>query len=98
MVRHTGGTLGVAIGNARVVAGVTGVGTTSHHAYASETQSWHIGVPRMGHTYKFVPRWHGDAVNVAPPHFSQCGRADATIRHGHSKWTLLPPNACLGSL
>ena len=63
-VRFTGGGHGVSIRGATVLAGVEGVGTRSHHFYASETQKWHIGVPQMHHTYKFVPRWAGAAALV----------------------------------
>jgi hypothetical protein len=97
-VRFTGGSLGVSISGATVLAGVEGVGTKSHHFYASSTQQWRIGRPRMGHIYTFRPRWANDPVIIAGPHIYQCGRSDSTVRHGHSRWTLSTPNDCQGAL
>jgi hypothetical protein len=99
-VAFTGGASGVSIRGATALAGVQGVGTRSHHLYLSETQQWNIGTPRMHHTYTFVPRWHGDPIIITHggPHIYQCGRADATVRHGGSHWHLSTPNACQGSL
>ena len=98
-VRFTGGANGVSIFHTTVVAGVQGVSSATHHIYASTTKTWHLGVPRIKHTYNLVPPWHDVPVGIINGSGTyQCAHTFSTIKHGKSTWKLISPQNCQGQL
>jgi hypothetical protein len=98
-VRITGGSGGVSIFHAAVVAAYRGVTTDDNggnrHLGAGR-KVWHIGVPRLGHTYNLVPPWHGVRVVVTPGGY-QCAYTSSTLKHGQTTWKLTTPDVCQGA-
>jgi hypothetical protein len=93
-VRFTGGANGVSIFHTTVVAGEFGPSS-----FGPATKTWHLGVPRINHTYNLVPPWHGVPVTVSNvPGLFQCAHTSSTLKHGKSTWKLDSPQNCQGKL